>query len=80
MTDPTGAVSMKITTGASYDSAILAVNPGKSARVLYAALYQGEYGPDALPPYVPRGYEVEMLISHVMEHGSLNGLASATVV
>lgn len=80
LTDPTEAVSMKITTGTPYDSAMLAVNPTKFARIRYAALYEGEYGPDALPPYVPRGYEVEMLTSFIMEHGSLSGLAPATVV
>lgn len=71
LTDASLAVSMKITTGTSYDSAILAVNPGKSARINYVALYQGEYGHDSLPPYIPRGYEVEMLISYIMERGSL---------
>lgn len=81
LTDAAMAVSMKITTGTSYDSAMLAVNPGKSARIKYAALYEGEYGPDSLPPYTPRGYEVEMLISFVMERGSLfTELAPASVV
>lgn len=81
LTDATGAVSMKITTGSSYDSAILAVNPGKNARVKYAALYEGEYGPGNLPTYIPRGYEVEMLISFVMERGNLfTELAPASVV
>lgn len=81
LTDPSGAVSMKITTGSSYDSAILAVNPGKFARLFYAALYEGEYGPDSLPPYTPRGYEVEMLISFIMDRGSLfTELAPASVV
>ena len=81
LTDVAHAVSMKITTGTSYDSAILAVNPGKSARINYVALYKGEYGPDNLPAYVPRGYEVEMLISYIMERGSLGSeLAPASVV
>ena len=81
LTDASQAVAMKITTGTSYDSAILAVNPGKSARINYVALYKGEYGPDSLPAYVPRGYEVEMLISYVMERGSLfTELAPASVV
>ena len=81
LTDASQAVAMKITTGTSYDSAILAVNPGKSARINYVALYKGEYGPDNLPAYVPRGYEVEMLISYVMERGSLfTELAPASVV
>ena len=81
LTDPSQAVSMKITTGSSYDSAILAVNPGKNARINYAALYKGEYGPDSLPPYTPRGYEVEELISFIMERGSLfSELAPASVV
>ena len=81
LTDPSLAVSMKITTGTTYDSAILAVNPGKSARINYVALYKGEYGPASLPPYTPRGYEVEMLISYIMERGSLfTELAPASVV
>lgn len=81
LTDASQAVAMKITTGSSYDSAILAVNPGKSARINYVALYKGEYGSDNLPAYVPRGYEVEMLISYVMERGSLfTELAPASVV
>ena len=81
LTDASQAVSMKITTGTSYDSAILAVNPGKNARINYVALYKGEYGPDSLPPYTPRGYEVEMLISYIMERGSLfSELAPASVV
>ena len=81
LTDPSLEVSMKISTGTPYDSAILAVNPGKSARIRYAALYEGEYSPGSLPPYVPRGYEVEMLISYIMDHGSLvAGLAPASVV
>ena len=81
LTDPANAVSMKITTGTSYDSAILAVNPGKNARIVYAALYEGEYGHDVLPLYTPRGYEVEMLISYIMERGSLfSELAPASVV
>ena len=82
ITDPTREVFMKITTGTSYDSAILAVNPGKSARINRVALYQGEYGADSIPPYVPRGYEVEMLISYIMENGSLGGseLAPASVM
>ena len=81
LTDAASAISMKITTGSSYDSAMLAVNPGKSARIKNAALYEGEYGPDSLPPYVPRGYEVEMLISFIMERGSLfSELAPASVV
>lgn len=82
LTDASQAVAMKIATGTSYDSAILAVNPGKSARINYVALYKGEYGPDNLPAYVPRGYEVEMLISYVMERGSLFAaeLAPASVV
>lgn len=80
LTDTTKAVSMKIATGTAYDSAILAVNPGKSARINYVALYKGEYGPDSLPAYVPRGYEIEMLISYVMERGSLfNELTPTTV-
>ena len=81
LTDPTREISMKITTGTSYDSAMLAVNPGKSARVLCAALYDGEYGPESLPPYIPKGYEVEMLTSFIMERGSLfTELAPASVV
>lgn len=81
LTDTAREVSMKISTGSPYDSAILAVNPGKSARIKYAALYEGEYGPDSLPPYSPRGYEVEMLISFIMERGSLfTELAPASVV
>ncbi len=81
LTDAAREVSMKITTGSSYDSAMLAVNPGKSARVRYAALYEGEYGPDSLPPYTPKGYEVEMLTSFVMENGSLfSALIPASVV
>lgn len=80
LTDTAGAVSMKITTGTSYDSAILAVNPGKSARINYVALYEGEYGADSLPQYVPKGYEVEMLTAFIMDHGSLNGLVAASVV
>lgn len=81
LTDPALAVSMKITTGTSYDSAMLAVNPGKSARINYAALYEGKYGPDSLPPYTPRGYEVEMLISFIMDRGNLfTELAPASVV
>lgn len=81
LTDASQAVAMKITTGTSYDSAILAVNPGKSARINYVALYKGEFGPNSLPPYVPRGYEVEMLISFIMERGSLfTELAPASVV
>lgn len=82
LTDPTREISMHITTGEPYDSAILAVNPGKFGRLTYAALYEGEYGPDSLPPYVPRGYEVEMLISYIMENGSLGGsqLAPASLV
>lgn len=81
LTDASAAVSMKITAGSSYDSAMLAVNPGKSARIKYAALYEGEYSADGLPPYIPRGYEVEMLISFVMERGSLfTELATASVV
>lgn len=82
ITDPTRDVSMKITTGTSYDSAMLAVNPGKNTRINRVALYQGEYGPDSIPPYVPRGYEVEMLISYIMENGSLGGseLAPASVM
>ena len=81
LTDTARAVSMRITTGSSYDSAMLAVNPGKNARVKYAALYEGEYGPDSLPPYTPRGYEVEMLISFIMERGNLfTELAPASVV
>ncbi len=81
LTDPTAAVSMRIATGTNYDSAILAVNPGKFARLFYAALYEGEYGADALPPYVPKGYEVEMLTSFVMERGNLfTELAPASVV
>ena len=56
------------------------MNPGKSARINRVALYLGEYGPESLPPYAPHGYEVEMLISYIMDNGSLNGLASATVV
>jgi len=81
LTDATRAVSIQITTGTPYDTAALAVNPGKSARVKYAALYEGEYGADALPPYVPRGYEVEMLISYIMDGGSLGSsqLAPASV-
>ena len=59
---------------------ILGVKPGKNTRINRVALYQGEYGPDSIPPYVPRGYEVEMLISYIMDNGNLNGLASATVV
>ena len=81
LTDPSGAVSMRITTGDSYDSAVLAVNPAKFARLFYAALYEGEYGPDSLPAYVPRGYEVEMLTSFIMERGNLfTELAPASVV
>jgi hypothetical protein len=81
ITDPTRYVSMKISTGTPYDSAMLAVNPGKYARIKYAALYEGEYGPNSLPVYVPRGYEVEMLISYIMERGSLfTELAPASVV
>lgn len=81
LTDPTKDISMKIATGTSYDSAIIAVNPGKNARINYVALYKGEYGPDSLPAYVPRGYEVEMLISYVMDRGSLfTDLAPASVV
>ena len=81
LTDASLPVSVKIATGTSYDSAILAVNPGKSARINYVALYQGEYGPDSLPAYVPRGYEVEMLIAFVMDRGSLfSALAPASVV
>lgn len=81
LTDPTREISMKITAGSPYDSAMLAVNPGKYARAFCAALYEGEYPADALPPYVPRGYEVEMLVSHIMEHGSLGTeLAPASVV
>ena len=81
LTDPAGAVSMRITTGDSYDSAILAVNPAKFARMFYAALYEGEYGADSLPPYIPKGYEVEMLTSFVMERGNLfTELAPASVV
>jgi len=82
LTDTTREIVMQIVTGASYDSAILAVNPGKSARIAYAALYEGEYGIGNLPPYTPRGYEVEMLISYIMENGSLAGmeLAPASVV
>ena len=67
LTDTTRDISMKISAGNPYDSAILAVNPGKYARLKYAALYEGEYGPDALPPFTPRGYEVEMLIAFVMD-------------
>lgn len=81
LTDSTADISMKISAGSPYDSAMLAVNPGKFARINYAALYEGEYGPDSLPAYVPRGYEVEMLISYIMENGSLgSGLAPASVV
>ena len=81
LTDPTREVSMKITTGTTYDSAMLAVNPGKSARVVCAALYAGEYGADSLPPYIPKGFEVEMLTSFVMERGNLfTELAPASVV
>jgi hypothetical protein len=81
LTDVANDVSMKISTGTPYDSAILAVNPGKFARLKYAALYEGEYGPDSLPPYTPRGYEVEMLISFIMDRGSLfTELAPASVV
>lgn len=79
LTDPTADISLRITTGASYDSATLAVNPAKFARLIYADLYEGAYTLDTLPPHVPRGYEVEMLISFIMEHGSLNGLVAATV-
>lgn len=81
LTDPTAAVSMRITTGSTYDSAMLVVNPGKFGRLFYAALYEGVYTLDTLPPYIPRGYEVEMLISFIMERGSLfTELAPASVV
>jgi hypothetical protein len=81
LTDPARDVSMRIATSANYDSAILAVNPGKYARIAYAALYEGEYGHDFLPLYTPRGYEVEMLISFIMERGSLfTELAPASMV
>lgn len=81
LTDTAREVSMRVAVGTTYDSAILAVNPGKFARVKYAALYEGEYGPDSLPPYTPKGYEVEMLTSFIMERGSLfSELAPASVV
>lgn len=82
LTDTTQGVVMQIVTGSSYDSAMLSVNPSKTASIKCAALYEGEYGLDSLPPYIPRGYEVEMLISYIMENGSLVGseLAPASVV
>ena len=53
----------EIDVGLYYDSPYIAIDAfaGYSIKVEWAALYEGSYTADTLPPYVPKGKHVEML-------------------
>lgn len=45
----------------SVDNMLIGANAGKTINLVWAALYEGAYTKDTLPPYTPKGYENELL-------------------
>ena len=46
--------------GYPYENPAFQIRTGLSGNMLWAALYEGEYTADTLPPYVPKGYAAEL--------------------
>lgn len=53
--------TLNLTANTGYGMAQLRMGTGKSADLLWAALYEGTYTADTLPPYTPKGYAYELL-------------------
>ncbi len=63
---PNGIISARGTIPSNAESIGFRIYPdnngeGLSANVYWAALYEGEYTDDNLPPYMPKGYAAEMM-------------------
>ena len=63
-------VYLQIATGSTYDLFRVCIKPGKSVRVIHAALYEGEYKKGNMPTYTRKGYGVESANCFVAGGGS----------
>lgn len=45
----------------NYENTVYIKNVGATSPIIWAALYEGSYTADTLPPYVPKGYGAELL-------------------
>lgn len=61
---------LQIATGSTYDLFRVCIKPGKSVRVIHAALYEGEYKRGNLPTYTRKGYGVESANCFIAGGGS----------
>ena len=68
----------------------ISLDPGTTITLIWAALYEGSYTADTLPPYVPKGYTAELAecrryAKHItgalagIAHGYANGKAYTTI-
>ena len=72
------------------ESRVYVKNDGATSPIIWAALYEGSYTADTLPPYVPKGYAAELAecrryAKHItgalagIAHGYASGKAYATI-
>jgi hypothetical protein len=73
---------------AQFDYVGFSLIPNQTINIVWAALYEGEYTAETLPPYIPDGYALEMVksnggaaaISKVWENASPNSAFAAQTV
>lgn len=72
LTSTDNDVYLQIATGSTYDLFRVCVKPGKIARVVHAALYEGEYKRGNIPTYTRKGYGAEAVNCFVAGGGSFS--------